>query len=76
MELVDLDARLPVDALPLQPRVQKKNASLALAAGEAFLRSTSVIHEGMLSQEDIRKGVDQWEWPGRFQMLVDKNIMW
>lgn len=76
LKFIDEDPRLPIDTLPLKPRVQKKNASLALAASEAFLQSKSTVPDQTLTEEVIRKGVDQWHWPGRFQTIVEKNRTW
>ncbi|KAI5364195.1 Putative folylpolyglutamate synthetase, mur-like, catalytic domain superfamily [Septoria linicola] len=66
VSIIDDDERLPADAMHLEPSVQRKNASLALAAAEALLKQTS---GGQLSVEDIQTGVDQWNWPGRYQIL-------
>ncbi|TKA63940.1 hypothetical protein B0A55_10678 [Friedmanniomyces simplex] len=71
------DERLPAEARQLEPRVLRKNASLALAAAEAWLDARSV--RGELSAEGIRNGVEQWSWPGRFQVVHDardSGCMW
>lgn len=69
----DNDKRLPSEAIQLKPSVQRKNASLALAAADALLRQKG--HQE-LTTEDIRTGIEQWSWPGRFQVLPDGNRTW
>lgn len=70
------DARLPEEALQLKPIVQRKNASLAAAAAEAFLARTAPSDVDELSVEDVHAGVKQWEWPGRFQVIPDGKRTW
>ncbi|KAK1073727.1 hypothetical protein LTR12_012136 [Friedmanniomyces endolithicus] len=66
------DERLPAGARQLEPRVQRKNASLALTAAEAWLEARSKPRE--LSANDIHTAVAQWSWPGRFQVVHDAGI--
>lgn len=73
---VDLDYRLPMDSVPLQPLVQRKNASLALAVTEAFLNVKKSPASGALTKDDIALGVQQWIWPGRFQTISDNRLTW
>lgn len=78
VKFIDMDSRLPLDALPLKPDAQKRNASLAIAAAEAFLsqRAPQPAERGVLSASDIEHGVQQWSWPGRFQIIADGPCTW
>jgi folylpolyglutamate synthase len=60
----------------LHPEVQKKNASLAVAASSAFLASKGQVGPGTLTDEDIANGIDQFFWPGRFQTLTEGDMTW
>ncbi|KAK0346509.1 hypothetical protein LTR91_014753 [Friedmanniomyces endolithicus] len=66
------DERLPTGARQLQPRVQRKNASLGLAAAEAWLEARGKPRE--LSANDVQAAVEQWSWPGRFKVVHDAGI--
>ncbi|KAK3070130.1 hypothetical protein LTR53_010989 [Teratosphaeriaceae sp. CCFEE 6253] len=71
------DARLPGEARQLEPRVQRQNASLALAVADAWLaRKVTNESDGQLSSDDIHQGVEQWSWPGRFQIVHDECCTW
>ncbi|EGP91231.1 uncharacterized protein MYCGRDRAFT_65995 [Zymoseptoria tritici IPO323] len=76
VRFVQLDTRLPLDSLNLQPRVQRKNASLAVAAASAFLARIGPDPIKDLTDEDIAAGVEQFSWPGRFQTLAEGNMTW
>lgn len=76
VRFVDEDERLPQVALKLEPKVQRKNASLALAAVDAFLHQTAPQNCGDLSPGDIETGVAQWTWPGRFQVVTHERSTW
>ncbi|KAK3630059.1 hypothetical protein LTR56_017704 [Elasticomyces elasticus] len=68
VRFVGNDDRLPAGMRQLEPAVQMQNASLALAAAEAWLDERGA---GKLDPSDIRSGVEQWSWPGRFQIIPD-----
>lgn len=70
------DERLPPDALNLKPSVQRKNASLALAAAQTWLTKCAPSNTADLTTEDIRTGVEQWQWAGRFQIIEDGKWTW
>lgn len=70
---VDLDSRLPVTSRNLEPSVQRKNASLAAAAAQAFLQRTGSQD---ISVDDLRNGVERWSWPGRYQILPRGAQTW
>ncbi|KXL43414.1 hypothetical protein M433DRAFT_145168 [Acidomyces richmondensis BFW] len=76
VRFIDEDDRLPKDALQLRPSVQRKNASLALAAAEAFLVRKAPNGTARLSEVDVARGVQQWSWPGRFQIVPDGVRTW
>ena len=76
MRFIDQDDRLPIDAVQLMPSVQRKNAALALAAADAFLSAKAPIESRDLVKEDIEIGVEQWSWPGRFQIIPDGPRTW
>lgn len=77
VRFVDLDPRLPRDAPQLQPSVQKKNASLAIAIAEAFLQKTATSDPPpALTAEDIKKGISQFSWPGRFHIVSAGSHTW
>ncbi|EMC94396.1 hypothetical protein BAUCODRAFT_149557 [Baudoinia panamericana UAMH 10762] len=67
LRVVERDDRLPQNATQLCPSVQRTNGSLAVAAAEAWL-SRNAPSQG-LTADDVRKGVEQWTWPGRFQVV-------
>ncbi|RMX88954.1 hypothetical protein D0869_01231 [Hortaea werneckii] len=76
VRFVDEDERLPKVALKLEPQVQRKNASLALAAADTFLHHTAPQGCSDLSPADIETGVAQWTWPGRFQVVTQERSTW
>ncbi|KAK5109700.1 hypothetical protein LTR62_006823 [Meristemomyces frigidus] len=61
----------------LRPDVQKKNASLAVAIVEEWLaRSYPKAEKKRISEDDIKKGIEQCSWPGRFQILQRGPETW
>ncbi|KAI7265012.1 hypothetical protein KC345_g8622 [Hortaea werneckii] len=76
VRFVDENDRLPKVALKLEPKVQRKNASLALAVADAFLHRMAPQACSDLSPADIETGVAQWTWPGRFQVVTQERSTW
>lgn len=77
VRFIDLDPRLPKDAVQLQPSVQKKNSSLAIAIAEAFLAKTATPGApSALTREDIKQGVSRFSWPGRFHIVSGGAHTW
>jgi folylpolyglutamate synthase len=77
VRFVDLDSRLPANAVQLQPSVQKKNSSLAIAIAEAFLLKTSTPGSSSdLTAGDIAQGISQFSWPGRFHIVPGGSHTW
>ena len=65
---------LPAKATELEPEVQRVNASLAIALTTEFLRIQAP--SASLNSQDIIAGLDQYSWPGRFELIVDGNRHW
>jgi len=76
LRFIDVDSALPCGTVQLRPYVQKQNASLARAAANALLASTRCSNPSQLSQDDVDQGIEQWHWPGRFQMIADEPRTW
>lgn len=76
VQFVPINSSLPENALALQAPVQKTNCSLALAIASAFLEQTAPRNDNKLTAEDISSGIDNFSWPGRFEILVDGNLQW
>ncbi|KAI1321403.1 folylpolyglutamate synthase [Xylariaceae sp. FL0255] len=73
----DDDTELPEDSLQLKPDVQRGNCAVALACVRAFIDKLAPRHNlGPLQREDIRNGVNNFAWPGRFQYINDGNRHW
>lgn len=75
LTIVDGDASLSMSTTQLKPAVQRKNASLAIAACIAWLRRTASTLS-TLSREAIQEGIANWSWPGRFQTISDGKCTW
>ncbi len=76
VQFIGANDNLPLDLPQVQVAVQRANASLAVAACEAFLRRTAEADGRELSAEDIRKGIEQWSWPGRFEIVAERSCTW
>lgn len=74
LSFVGQSRMLPKGTMQLKPAVQRVNASLAIAAADAWLKQMSSSSE--LTEEDINCGISQWSWPGRFQRIEEDNRMW
>jgi folylpolyglutamate synthase len=72
----ETDPFLPADAVQLQPRVQRANAALALAAARSFVEVTAPEAAEPLSEKDVEQGVEQFAWPGRFQRIAEGPFDW
>ena len=75
LEFTDIDPSLPEQAPALEPDVQRKNASLARALADTFLRLKAPGSQS-LTLQDITRGIDQYSWPGRFQQIAEGNNQW
>ncbi|KAI1169962.1 folylpolyglutamate synthase [Nemania sp. FL0916] len=74
LKFVADDPKLPNDAVQLKPDVQRGNASVALACIRSFVQRLSPDKPFLL--EDIKKGVSQFTWPGRFQYITRGTSQW
>ncbi|KAF2663023.1 folylpolyglutamate synthase [Lophiostoma macrostomum CBS 122681] len=70
------DLSLPADALQLKPDVQRMNCSVALATVRRFLEEKAPKDAAPLSSSDILQGIEQFSWPGRFQLVVEGAFNW
>ena len=73
---VDIVDRLPPDMRVLRFKVQKMNASLAISFAETVLKKSFLEPDFRLSEIDIRKGSDNFAWPGRFHYYQDGKCQW
>ncbi|MCJ1314214.1 hypothetical protein MMC25_007894, partial [Agyrium rufum] len=76
LEFIDIDLIIPADAATLETDVQKLNSSLALALTNAFLQQRAPSAYGGLTPEDIKSGVEEFFWPGRFHQIDEGNHQW
>lgn len=76
VRFVELEAGLPENVEPLRPGVQKINASVAVAAAKAFLERRAPDNTQVLTAGDLLTGVEQFSWPGRFQIIRDGVNTW
>jgi folylpolyglutamate synthase len=76
LEFVGVDPALPINVVQLKPEVQRTNCSLALAAVNAFLQQKVPGPHQSLISSDILRAIEQFTWPGRFQLIVDGNCQW
>ena len=74
LTFVGLDSMVQTKGDEWLPDVQKANCSLALAVTSAWVRSSGITGETELSSNDISQGVKSFSWPGRFQVVSDKNL--
>lgn len=72
LKIVEHDPTLPADIIQLKPDVQRTNCSVALAAARAW---TARIDSGNeITADDIAKGLEQFFWPGRFQIVSQRDV--
>ena len=76
LEFVNVNPLLPLDADALKPEVQRKNSSLAIALANAFLKAKAPEKHSNLISQDVRRGVEQFSWPGRYHRIVNGNYEW
>ncbi|KAI9933764.1 hypothetical protein MW887_004836 [Aspergillus wentii] len=74
LEFVPVDETLPDNKKVLSVPVQRLNCSIALALSKNFLRATAPGQE--LTAEDIARGVENFSWAGRFQVIEERNSQW
>ncbi|XP_014550968.1 hypothetical protein COCVIDRAFT_42651 [Bipolaris victoriae FI3] len=76
LQFVENDPSLPADALQLKPDVQRTNCSVALAAVRRFLEERAPKGAAEIASSDVLQGINQFSWPGRFQLLVQGTFSW
>ena len=76
VRFVHLDDRLPAHSVKLEPHVQRKNASLAAAIADAFLQKRGLGSRRQLAMGDVISGVELFNWPGRFQTILEGRCSW
>jgi len=72
LRFVNLDRALPYNATKLKLEVQRINCSLARAIADAFLER----RHSNLTTHDIRRGIELFSWPGRFELITDAAGHW
>ncbi|KIW93204.1 uncharacterized protein Z519_05809 [Cladophialophora bantiana CBS 173.52] len=75
-EVVPVNPSLPLHANALRAPVQRMNCSLAIALVNAFLSKKSPNEETELSDQDIARGVENFSWPGRFEVIKTSRCTW
>ena len=76
LKFMDVNHMLPLDANALKPEVQRKNSSLAIALADAFLKAKEPEKQCNLTSQDVRRGVEQFSWPGRYHRIVNGKYQW
>lgn len=76
LDFVTDNPSLPAEALSLKPAVQRTNCSVALAAVRGFLERESRHEAGPITSVDVQQAVEQFVWPGRFQLVVEGACRW
>lgn len=74
LKFVSINEKLPENKKVLAVPVQRTNCSLALEVARCFLQAKApecVIDDGL-----VRKGVENFSWPGRFEIIQDGQIRW
>jgi folylpolyglutamate synthase len=76
LQFVDNDSSLLAHSPQLKPDVQRTNCSVALAVVRSFLDQKAQENCFSLNSSDINRGISQFSWPGRFQLVVENNLQW
>lgn len=76
LKFIEVCVDLPSDVPQPKPEVQLQNFSLARAVSNSFLQQTATQNNAMLSSHDIVQGIRAFSWPGRFQSILDGNLVW
>jgi folylpolyglutamate synthase len=75
LHFVQQDPSPEVNETTVKPKVQLLNCSLALAMTRYFLSEKSPSKDPLLDC-DVRKGIDSFSWPGRFQEIHQRPLHW
>jgi folylpolyglutamate synthase len=76
LHFVNMDPSLPGHVVQLEPDVQRTNCSLALACVNSFLDQKANEKCSGLSSSDVLQGINQFSWPGRFQLVIENQFQW
>lgn len=74
LKFVSINRKLPVNKKVLAVPVQRINCSLALEVARSFLQAKA--SECVIDDDLIREGVENFNWPGRFEIIQDGPIQW
>ncbi|KAF3011391.1 hypothetical protein E8E15_000118 [Penicillium rubens] len=74
LTIVPPDNCLSADIGVLSIPVQRLNSSLALALASMFLQLKAPGHA--MSSEDIDRGIDNFSWAGRFEIIEEGTSQW
>ena len=75
LKVVEAKDSLSENAKVLEISVQRQNCSLALEIANGFLEKTSPTGH-RLSEHDVAEGVQNFNWPGRFQIIPEGKNTW
>jgi folylpolyglutamate synthase len=74
LQFVDTDPSLAVHIIQLKPDVQSTNCSVALAAVRSFIDQKTEETSSRLTSSDMFQGVNQFSWPGQFQLVIEDQF--
>ncbi|KAJ5990336.1 hypothetical protein N7499_010863 [Penicillium canescens] len=74
LTFVPTDNPLPTNARVLSVPVQRLNSSLALELARTFLQLKAPGHT--MDSDDISRGIDNFSWLGRFEVIEDGMSQW
>jgi len=81
LQVPNMDDNIPselLQAVQLKPEVQRINCTVALAVVDAYLKKVPFSKDlkYRLSRSDITQGIQNFSWPGRFQIVVKGKHQW
>ncbi|KAH8659373.1 putative tetrahydrofolylpolyglutamate synthase [Tricladium varicosporioides] len=76
LQFADIDSYLTDHIALLKPDVQRTNCSVALAVVRSFLNQKTSQNLSRLSPSDVLQGLNQFSWPGRFQLVIENQFQW
>lgn len=77
LEFIQSDDLVGNNDLPaMRTAVQRKNASLALKLADCFLQQKGFAADDVLTPNDVRKGIENFFWIGRFQQITHGTHRW
>lgn len=74
LKFVSINEKLPENKKVLAVPVQRINCSLALEVAQCFLQVKAP--ECVIDDDLVREGVENFSWPGRFEIIQDGQIRW